>query len=119
MDKYKTDVSSKAISLRSFFFLMCIPIVSCIVLGVVGKRYTKAQDQWVETLNKDILVPRGLYARIQTQAIDFPEDDDTVRHYTYLTIALTREEAERVRAEPKNLPIIRYRSLDGVTLTAV
>jgi hypothetical protein len=59
--------------------------------------YHRALRRWVDELNAEVLEPRGLFAKFQTNAV---HSKDYHEEISWLAVALSEEEAQALRAEP-------------------
>lgn len=83
--------------------------ISCALTGiclplVCYKEYTfqEATSRWVDDLNSTVLQPNGMYAKFQTNYIyiHYGEGSSYTEEISWLAIAMTPAEVERLKKEP-------------------
>ena len=64
---------------------------------IAQRRYHIALRRWIDHLNHEVLEPKGLFAKFQTNAVHSKNYNEEI---SWLAVALTEEEAESLRHEP-------------------
>jgi hypothetical protein len=80
--------------------LMCVSwtvLVLAPLVCVAQRRYHAALGRWVADLNREVLEPRGLFAKFQTSQVN---SKDYHEEQSWLAVSLNRDDAEVLRAEP-------------------
>jgi hypothetical protein len=90
---YIQNVASKDMP-ACWALLLFLSVVGCFVIIPLGMRFFQAFKDWVARSNARVFEPKGLYMKTQYEYIDEGRDN------SWLVIALTREDAARLRMEP-------------------
>lgn len=92
MRSLEADVQSKQVSGCAQVFIW-ITLILLPLLCFWQGQYNRAMRRWLDNLNTNVLLPRGMLAKFQTNRIDKLE-------FSWLAIALTDAEVELLRREP-------------------
>lgn len=93
------EVQAKQNSLLCIIVMLVVGCLPCLCLS--QRNYQRDLRAWLQQLNDQLLAPRGLFAKFQTTTVQYNcEHHIFSRDYSWLAVALTAEETERLRAEP-------------------
>jgi hypothetical protein len=75
----------------SIVLVLCTPILCC-----VQARYHKHMRVWLDDLNREVMMPRGMFAKFQTNSVHSDKYHESI---SWLAVALTEEESAILREE--------------------
>eukprot|EP01116_Phalansterium_solitarium_P024915 TRINITY_DN9275_c0_g1_i1.p1 TRINITY_DN9275_c0_g1~~TRINITY_DN9275_c0_g1_i1.p1 ORF type:complete len:207 (+),score=54.50 TRINITY_DN9275_c0_g1_i1:108-728(+) len=96
MERYRDDVQSKQWSTCAYVAL----IFSIVGIPFACYRHTvyqRALRDWLIAFNHDVLVPKGLFSKFQTNAVHSQHYNEEI---SWLAVALSPEEADQLMNEP-------------------